>query len=109
MGCFVFKPNHLANDMYDIMASSPEFTKDSEERAHQHAEKGGLAIAAKKYPVHGHVAVVFPGPMIYSGSWKRSVPMVANCGKTNGIMPCSMAFSVKDGPPDYFLWKVGEV
>lgn len=109
MGCFIFKPNHLANDMYDIMAASPEFTKDTGERAVEHAKNGGLAIAAKKYKIKGHVAVVFPGPMVYSGSWKKSVPLVANVGVSNGIMATSLAFPVKDGEPDYFLWNVGKV
>lgn len=109
MGCFLFKENHTANEMYDIMDASPDFTKDTGERAVEHAKKGGLAIAAKKYRGHGHVAVVFPGPMVYSGSWKKSIPLIANIGKSNGVMAASLAFSVSEGEPTYFLWNVGKV
>lgn len=98
-----------ANEIYSKAAQSKEFTPDSAERAVEHAKKGGFSFAAKQYPVHGHCAAVYPGPMVYSGSWAKQVPLVANIGKSNGIMATSLAFSVKDGEPVYFLYKVGEV
>jgi len=51
---------------------------------------------------HGHVSVVYPAPMQRSGSWNKMVPMLANIGKTNGLMRTSQAFPVE---PDYFVLK----
>ena len=100
----------VANDICNTASDHPDFTIETDpERVMKHAANGGFAFAGKRGEKHGHVAAVFPGPLVYSGSWKRSVPMLANVGKSNGIMPCSMAFSVKDSPPDYYLYKVGGV
>mgnify|MGYP007031184691 CR=1 FL=1 len=78
--------------------------KDNGLRAAYHAMIGGLAIAAKKYPKHGHVAVIAPRPCEFSGSWGKEVPIVANVGKKNGFMKVSEAFPVKDGEPGYYLY-----
>jgi hypothetical protein len=51
---------------------------------------------------HGHVAVVYPAPMQRSGSWNKTVPMLANIGKKNGLMRASQAFPLE---PDYFVLK----
>lgn len=100
----------LANEICDIASNSADFTIEKDpERVMKHAANGGFAFAGKRGEKHGHVAAVFPGPLVYSGSWKMSVPVLANVGKSNGIMPTSMAFSVKDSPPDYYIYKVGSV
>lgn len=96
----------LANEMVlRLQGGLPGWRQDTAERAAGHAMRGGLAIAAKAYAVHGHVAVVAPEPCQESGSWGKFVPMVANVGKPpNGIKKTSAAFPVADGEPDYFLY-----
>lgn len=105
LGCFDFPQNTLANKMVDIMEKGGNWRKDTAERAVAHAEKGGLAIAGKRYKGHGHVAPIYPtGSMYLSGSWGKMVPYIGNVGKTNGVMGVSKAFSVADGEPGYYLW-----
>lgn len=102
-------PQMMANDLHDYLEKN--WRKDTGARAQAHAEKGGLAVASKKYPVHGHLAPIFPtGSMAFSGSWGKLVPYVGNVGKTVGVMSTSHAFPVKDSSgnplpePEYFLW-----
>lgn len=50
---------------------------------------------------HGHVAVVYPAlDMGYSGSWGKKVPMLANVGRTNGVLCASQCFPAE---PKYYL------
>ena len=92
--------------MCNKLQTLPDWTKDSGEKASEHAEKGGIALAAKVYPMHGHIAVVFPkGSLAWSGSWGKLVPFVANVGKRNGVMKTSEAFPVLEGQPEYWLYK----
>lgn len=77
----------------------------SAEYAAAHAMNGGLAVAAKQYTGHGHIAIVAPRPCEMSGSWNKQVPIVANVGKTNGYMKVSQAFPVSDREPDYFTYE----
>lgn len=98
----------LANDICITASDHPDFRIETDpERIMKHAANGGFAFAGKKAQPHGHVAAVFPGPLVYSGSWKMSVPVLANVGRKNGLMPTSMAFPVKDGPPYFFVYKSG--
>ena len=98
-----------ANEIYSKAVQDKAFTPDTAERAVEHAKKGGFSFAAKQYPVHGHVAAVYPGPLVFSASWDKYVPLVANIGKSNGTMATSLAFPVAQGEPVYLLYKVGEV
>ena len=107
LGCRDFPQNILANAMVDLMSSAYGWRTDTAERASEHAIRGGLAIAGKKYAVHGHVAVIAPQPCSYSGSWAAPVPILANVGTRNGFMKASEAFPVAGGEPAYYLW--GEV
>lgn len=102
----VFGDNKMmANQMFDHMIADPAWTIQDSGRANAHAMKGGLAIAAAKADGHGHVAVVYPGPMLFSGSLNKYVPCLANVGRTNknGIIKASEAFPVSKGEPTYFL------
>ena len=94
----------MANDMAAQLPALPGWRQVGGARAAMHALAGGLAIAAKAYPAHGHVAVVAPRACEYSGSWGRSVPVVANVGRQNGFMKCSQAFPVAEGEPLYFAY-----
>ena len=76
------------------------------DQAHKLAEDGFFVAAARKDKPHGHVAVVAPGPMVYSGKWKIEVPLVYNVGgnkkngeSMNGIIGANYAFA---NPPDFF-------
>lgn len=99
MGLALFK-GLTANQIHAKLLTLPHCRQDTGDRARLHAEAGQLAIASQTGQVHGHVAVVYPGPMSYSGKWGTSVPMVANVGRTNGVMGANFAF--KD-QPTYFL------
>ena len=93
-----------ANQMVDFLEKSDKWRKDNGERAASHAENGGLAVAAKQYYQHGHIAVIYPyGTLGFSGSWNKLVPYVANVGKMNAIIKVSEAFPVTDDEPFYFL------
>lgn len=94
-----------ANEMCDLMSAGGEWSKCDGKWANEYAMSGGLAVAAQKAEGHGHVAVVFPSSMMKSGSWGKDVPMLANVGKTNGVMPASKCFTSE---PSYFVLKSKE-
>lgn len=96
----------MANDMALALADGliPSWRRALGDRAALHAQRGGLALAAKTYPGHGHVAVLAPEPMKFSGSWGYDVPCVYNVGKKNGLMKCSEAFAVAEGEPAYYIY-----
>ncbi len=75
----------LANSIFDVMMKHPnEWTDVPGMVAQQHANVGGLVIAAWQNPngPHGHVSVVFPGLLGTSDKWKdASVPSLANVGE----------------------------
>lgn len=103
MGCRDLDTGMTANEMVSFFEGA--WQRAPAEMAQTHAWRGGLAVAAKRYPIHGHVAVIYPVEhCAHSGSWKAVVPVVANVGKTNGILSASSAFPVKEGQPAYFLW-----
>lgn len=106
MGCVI---KGMANEIIESFEKSTDWKIDSMERALAHAEKGGLAFACKKEKPHGHICCVYPAPMQFSGSLNKNVCLVANVGKTNGIMRVTQAFSIKDGLPYFWLWKSEEI
>lgn len=100
----------LADAMIGLMESngSGKWRRATGSEATIHALGGGLAFAAKASFAlgadHGHIAAICPLGMQHSGSLKKDVPLVANCGRLNGIMKVSQAFPVAKGEPDYFIW-----
>lgn len=105
MGCEDFPAGMLANDQLALVASGGAWRPVSAETAQRHAYWGGLAVAAKEYHPHGHIAVVYPQEFpVFSPSWAKAVPWVANVGKANGVMGTSKAFPVADGEPTYYIW-----
>lgn len=96
-----------ANMICDRLAGGlPGWRQDTGDRAAAHALKGGLAIAAKAYEPHGHVAVVAPRAMQHSGSWGKDVPVLANVGKPpNRFEKVSEAFPVAAGEPGFYLYE----
>jgi hypothetical protein len=109
LGCHEFD-GLMADEIYQTMAAnaSGRWTKVSGSDATIHALGGGLAVAGlpsqRLGEAHGHVAVLYPVGMQYSGSLKHDVPVVANVGKTVGAMRSSGAFPILDGEADYFTW-----
>jgi hypothetical protein len=108
-GCYEFD-GLMADDIYQVMLTneSGKWDKVDGSDATIWALSNGLAIAALPSQTlkeaHGHVAVIYPLGMQMSGSLGRDVPMVANIGKTVGVMRSSEAFPVSDGEADYFTY-----
>ncbi len=95
----------LANAMIEYLAKNPSWKEASLEDAAAHAVLGKLAFVALSEEPHGHLAPLYPSPAAESGSWGQKVPIIANVGKTNGIMRLSGAFKAADkGKLRYFLY-----
>ena len=96
----------MANDMAQALGGGlvPGWARARGDMAAKHARRGGLALAAKEYTGHGHVAILAPESMQFSGSWGYDVPCVYNVGKKNGLMKCSEAFAVAQGEPAYYIY-----
>ena len=100
----------MADEIYAKMAANVtgHWAKVLGSIAAQHAQAGGLAIAAMSSGMlgesHGHVAPLYPEQMEFSGSLNRYVPMVSNVGATVGVMKSSQAFPVSVGESDYFVY-----
>lgn len=90
-----------ANDMIDTMRNSPSIWSEiSGDSACARASQGLVVVAAQSNASgHGHVAVVYPAPEEYSGSWAKNVPMLNNIGKENGVMKTSKCFRTE---PKYY-------
>lgn len=98
-------PVMLANAMIGYLANSPEWMSVEMDEAAAHAVLGKLAFVALSEEPHGHIAPLYPAPAAESGSWGQKVPIIANVGKTNGIMRLSGAFKFADkGKLRYFLY-----
>lgn len=98
----------LANSMYRYMVSHPEEWHEVEgSEAQDFANRGYIVIAAQENPIgSGHVCIVRPGTLTYSGKWLDSeVPKVANVSIPNLCRidrGANFAFSDK---PQYFVLK----
>ena len=103
----------LANRMFDLMATDPEWLQIDGIVAQSHANTGALVVAAWKNPggVHGHVAVVRPGTLTYSAKWGNQVPQapripkVANVGKAEYRYIARGANWAFGDEPAYFVLK----
>lgn len=93
-----------ANAIAAALPLLPAWRQVPGDRAAEHAMAGGLAIAAKQYAGHGHVAVIAARPCEFSGSLGHPVPVIANVGKRNGMMRVSEAFPPSQGEPDYYTY-----
>lgn len=109
MGCLELD-GLMADGQCALMAAnaSGRWRRGTGAEATIHALGGGLAVAAmsseRLAEAHGHVAAVYPLGMQASGSLKHDVPVLANVGRTVGVMKSSSAFPVTKGEADYFLW-----
>lgn len=109
-GCHDFdNQSLLADDMVQILKTNSKWTPTYfGEIASKWARIGGLAFAAMSSKdlgeAHGHIAGVFPAQPFLSPSVKLLVPMLANVGAKNDIMPASECFPVDKWPLIYYLW-----
>lgn len=103
----------LANQMFDLMAKSPDWLEVDGVVAQSHANVGALIVAAWKNSsgVHGHVAIVRPGNCAYSAKWGNQppqppmIPKVSNVGKAELRFIGRGANWAFGDPPKYFAWK----
>ncbi len=95
----------LANEMIRRMKdpNGDWMVLGSPEVAQAKANEGSLVVAGSAFAGgHGHVCVVIPGLLEYSGTWKKLTPKVMNIGKTIFIgKKASWAFQA-DNEPDFF-------
>ena len=99
--------NMTANQMYDYLNNPKVATAISYEQAVYYAKQGITTILAWKNENgdHGHVAIVAPKEMEYSGKFKEEVPFIFNIGKDNDIMKASYGFTPLKRPTAFILNK----
>jgi hypothetical protein len=103
--------NFTANSMVAFFDGSPEWEEVTDlEKVQVLANDDKLVAAAYAVPGgHGHVCVVVPGQLCYSGQRQAFVPIVANVGKDCFYgKPLSFAFSKTMTPIRYFMLRPGE-
>jgi hypothetical protein len=109
MGCDEFS-GLMADEIYQVMATnvSGKWKGVDASDAAIWALSNGLSIASlpsqRLGESHGHVAVVYPVGQQYSPSFDADVPMLANVGKSVGILKSSEVFPVSKGMPDFFTF-----
>ena len=81
----------LANEIIDILEKN--YKKIDMDYCLNNVLSGNIFVCGLKAKEHGHIAVIYPmiSPVI-SKKFKKEVPLVANIGKTNGIMGMNWAF-----------------
>lgn len=87
-------PDVMANEMIEIMFKDKRWSVARFEGGSSHALGGGLAVLAKRFETHGHVASIAPVGMKKSPTLNEYVVCVANVGKENAVMLASRAFPV---------------
>ncbi len=92
-----------ANQMHALISNPANgWIKIDGAIAQSHANAGSLVIASMNNPDgHGHVCVIAPGKMEFSGSFNKPVPKCVNVGKDVFFgRRISFAFRIE---PDYFV------
>jgi hypothetical protein len=73
----------MANTIIQAMRRMTKFKRvDGSKEAQELANQGVLVIAGLEAQPHGHVAILRPGLMEFSGSWKKDAPK----GMSNGSL-----------------------
>ena len=98
----------LANQMFNELIATDDWEETDVTEAQACANYGYPVVAAWKNPnpgFPGHVAIVMPGNLEYSGSWGDMAPKIMNVGKDIFICKkASWAFR-KEAKPRYFVLK----
>lgn len=99
----------LANDMYRYMGDHPEeWLEVDGADAQAYANAGCLVAAAQENKAgHGHVCIVRPGVLTYSGKWlSAEVPKVANVSTPSLCrIDRGANYAFRDEPQYYVLKK----
>ena len=100
----------LANDIHGLLESGDEWEEISHEKLISDdfvsTRNHSIIIASQQAKPHGHLVVLVPGNLVYSGKWDKYVPLCANIGKNN-FFEKGVSFAFKD-EPQYFLYVKGE-
>lgn len=99
LGYDKFGDKDTANDIIKHCCGLSVWRNILPDVAQSKANLGHIVIAGLVDKPHGHVAVVYPGQMVYSGKWLTYVPRVANVGKNTGIIGVNYAFKT---PPEFY-------
>jgi hypothetical protein len=89
-----------ANSIHAFLKANGQ--KVDAKTAHAEAFKRFVIAAQTNEKGSGHVAVVVPDKLHFSGKWNKDAPSVANVGVKNGIMGANFAFATE---PDYFIFE----
>lgn len=108
LGLVDWDPNtHTANRIAAICAADTSgWSVVDSQGAADAALAGRWVLACAIEAKHGHVASVYPAPAQMSQTWGHVVPMVANVGKSVGIMRASGAFRMAN-QPSYYVFSQG--
>lgn len=93
-----------ANQMVARMKNAPDFALVLSDIAQSLANDGRMVIAGIQADPHGHIALCYPGKVMFSGKWQENAPMICNIGKRNGIMSANYGFLEK---PKYYAYIEG--
>lgn len=88
-----------ANSIYAFLKANGQ--KVDAKMAHSASQTKFVIAAQANDKGSGHVAVVVPDKLCFSGKWNKDCPSVANVGVKNGIMGANFAFATE---PDYFIF-----
>ncbi|MHB2025116.1 MAG: hypothetical protein ACYCPQ_00550 [Elusimicrobiota bacterium] len=101
MGCEAFA-GLMANQIFELCLQSEDWEEADAETASAAANQGVLCLAAQRGDPHGHVAALYPAPMVWSQKWGKQAPTLANVGEHNGVMGANWAFAQE---PTYFIFQ----
>lgn len=95
---------YLANQIAGLIDASDDWQEVDYIEASRLANEGEFVAFYFAEEPHGHVCFGVPGQPQASGKYGGFVPIVANVGKSNGIMALSYAFSAEHRPKAR-VWK----
>lgn len=90
----------LANGMVRYWSRTPDLWHPiSLYQAQDYANKGYFVVIGWVNPtgIHGHVVVVVPGEMEYSGVWKKKVPVVLEMGEDRRYAKAKLSMGLVPG------------
>lgn len=93
----------VANQMVDLFQRSADWGVVGMEAAQALANEGRVVVSGAKGDPHGHVVVVRPGIMEFSGKWKCLAPKVSNIGGRPAALGKSAAWAFEAVPQFWML------
>lgn len=92
----------LANQIHEYCQTANEWLYVEGARTVELALSGKLVIATAFGNPHGHVAIGYEGPSVFSSKWKQRCPLVAHAKDKPAIEGANFAFAKI---PLYFVWR----